>query len=569
MNSVVIEPIFIYHSMKRNFVFSLLAVVIGFSSALGQTFEWSHGAEALITASAYGIATDAQGNSVVIGSFYSMTAFDTVKLNSQGRDLFVARYNSDGKLLWAQRFGGPSDEFGNSVALDSKGNIYIAGSFTNKMQIGKDTLVSAGDHDAFIAKLTPDGEVLWARRGGGTNSDFAMSIAVDKDGNAFVAGYFRDTSTFGNFVVSPWRRSLLTMFFAKYDKNGKCEWAKPMGGSNYQSQFDGVGVDVDGSGNVYLGGCIRGEAYIDELNLTAKGMTDLFIAKFSPKGKVLWAKNAGAPNGTAMIKAVRHTNDHIAISGYYINDIAFDPKTTLSSQLGFSDLFIASYNEDGNFEWVANGKGRGAKIGEALSADAKGNLYMTGNFNDSLNFGSERLSSDGRQSLFVASFDPQGKFRFAKQSGRGGAIFSRAIGLDKADNIYIAGGYSDTASFGKVPLHAPATTQDMFVTKLSTATNWTLKILSDEPVTNSEMLSSDFNPKSSSLLVRFKVAGSQFVTLEFNDVLGNISESFVEQELTNGTYELILNLKKFPKQEYYSRLQIGANYKQTKRITLE
>ncbi len=554
--------------MKRNFVFSLLAVLLGFSTASGQTFEWSHGAEALITASAYGIATDAQGNSVVIGSFYSMTAFDTVTLNSQGRDLFVARYNSDGKLLWAQRFGGPSDEFGNSVALDQKGNIYIAGSFTNKMQIGKDTLVSAGDHDAFIAKLTPDGKVLWAQRGGGSNSDFAMSIAVDNDGNAFVAGYFRDTSTFGKFVVSPWRRSLLTMFFAKYDKNGKCEWAKPIGGSNYQSQFDGVSVDVDASGNAYLGGCIRGEASIGELSLTSKGMTDLFIAKFSSKGKTLWAKNAGAPNGTAMIKAVRHTNDHIAISGYFINDITFDPKTTLSSQLGFSDLFIASYSDDGKFEWVTNSKGRGAKIGEALAADAKGNLYMTGNFNDSLYFGTERLSSDGRQSLFVASFDPEGKLRFAKQSGRGGVIFSRAIGLDKEENMYIAGGYSDTASFGKAPLHAPVTTQDMFVTKLSMATNWTLKKLSDKIVTENEMQSSDFDAKSSMLTIKFSVIGSQFVTLNFNDLLGNISESFVEQEVTGGTYELKLNLKKFPKQDYYSRLQIGTNYKQTTHISL-
>ncbi len=555
--------------MKRTFFFLFLIILPGISSVQGQTFEWSHGAEALITASAYGIATDGQGNSVVIGSFYSMTAFDTVTLNSQGRDLFVARYNSDGKLLWAQRFGGPSDEFGNGVALDGKGNIYIVGSFTNKMQIGKDTLVSAGDHDAFIAKLTPDGVVQWARRGGGVNSDFAMSVAVDKDGNAFVAGYFRDTSTFGTTVLSPWRRSLLTMFFAKYDKNGKCEWAKPIGGSNYQSQFDGVSIDVDGSGNAYLGGCIRGEAYIDQLSLTSKGMTDLFLAKFSPNGKVLWAKNAGAPNGIAMIKALKHTNDHIAISGYYINDIAFDPKTTLSSQLGFSDLFVASYNDDGAFEWVTNSKGRGAKIGEALTADSKGNLYLTGNFNDSLNFGNEKLSSDGRQSLFVASFDPQGAFRFSKQSGRGGVIFSRAIGLDKDDNIYIAGGYSDTASFGKVPLHAPVTTQDMFVTKLASETNWTIKKVSDEPPATNEMLSCDLNVKSSSLKIKFTVSGSQFVTLAFNDILGNISESFVEQELTTGTYELILNLKKFPKQEYYCRLQIGAGYKQTKRITLE
>ncbi len=125
-------------------------------------------------------------------------AFGSTTLTSAGGgDVFVAKLDSSGTVVWARGFGASSGDRGYSVAVDSSGNAFVAGQFNNSVAFGSTTLTSAGGGEVFVAKLDSSGTVVWARGFGGTGLDRGYSVAVDPPGNVHVTGWFEATAAFG------------------------------------------------------------------------------------------------------------------------------------------------------------------------------------------------------------------------------------------------------------------------------------------------------------------------------------------------------------------------------------
>lgn len=100
----------------------------------------------------------------------------------------MLKVDPSGNVLWARRAGGTNRESGLDIALDDEGNIYLVGKFQGTCVIGTASLLSAGGHDVFVAKLDNGGNWLWAVRGGNPGEDHGYSIAVDASANAFITG---------------------------------------------------------------------------------------------------------------------------------------------------------------------------------------------------------------------------------------------------------------------------------------------------------------------------------------------------------------------------------------------
>lgn len=533
--------------------------------ATAQTFEWARKAEASVMASVSGIVPETSG-AVVLGNFYNDIHFDSVSLYSSARDIFLTRFDVSGKTVWTKRFGGPYDDFGTDIRRSKDGSYYIAGSFFKQIAFGADTLKSAGDIDGFIAKLNNNGSVIWARRIGGTNSDYVSAVAPDEKGNAFVAGYFRDTTTLGNIKLVSWERSLLTMYLAKYDALGNCLWAKRIGASNYQSQFESIGLDVDPKGNAYLAGVVHNKVEVDTARINAIGTTDLFIAKFNQEGSVIWAKDIGAAASVVTAKSLRHDeHSSLYVNGYFTNAVSFDSKTTLVSPLGYSDVYLAKFRDNGEFVWVRNGSGRGAKTSDAMALDKAGNIYLTGSFTDTIRLANSTLAGYGMQNVYAASYDMNGTLRWARESSPRSMIFARSVAVDGSGYIYLAGDFNDTIAFGNHDLTAMHTAQDIFITKLSPHSDWTMNKTSSDPPTKEEITSFIHNKLLKSLDLSFSIIGTQFVKLGLYDMLGNFTACYTEEVLSSGTYHVKIDLKPIGQGSYYLRLVDGVN-KQTKRL---
>jgi hypothetical protein len=264
------------------------------------------------------------------------------------RDFFLVKYDSNGNTLWAKNGGGTNDDFGNSVSADLSGNVVITGVFKDSIcTIGSTNLVNAGylDNDIFLAKYDANGNVIWALRAGGIDWDDGNSVSIDRNGNVFLAGEFGDSSiTFGTttLVNSNLINNSYDAFLVKYDPNGNVIWAKKGIGTN--SDF-GYSVSADTSGNAYMTGEFLSSTIIfGSITLTRPpGSTDpIYIVKYDPNGNVLCgAALASGGDDQDAVSADRLGNAYIG------GDYYFDPFIVGSDTLpppGGEDVFVAKYN---------------------------------------------------------------------------------------------------------------------------------------------------------------------------------------------------------------------------------
>ncbi|MBI4702542.1 MAG: hypothetical protein HY744_15590 [Deltaproteobacteria bacterium] len=162
------------------------------------------------------VAVGPSGSIVVAGAFQGKLALGGKTLNSGGSaDVLVAALAPDGKVIWGNGYGGPSDQIARAVTLDSQGLVLVAGELQGKIDFGGGDLVSAGQNDAFLAKLGPDGKHLWSKRFGFGAAERANAVAVDGSGHPVLAGIFAGTIDFGGGLLSSMGGD--DIFLARFD----------------------------------------------------------------------------------------------------------------------------------------------------------------------------------------------------------------------------------------------------------------------------------------------------------------------------------------------------------------
>lgn len=377
---------------------------------------WAKSAGGTNSDMAYSVAVDDSGNAYVSGHFKSQTIIfgsDTLTNTGSGYyDIFIAKYDANGNVQWAKNIGGTVDDEAYSVALDTSGNVYIAGGFSSQyLTIDTITLtntVSNGSYDVFLAKFNPGGNVLWARNAIGNSTDKAYSIAVDVSQNIFVAGNYQTTITFDTITL-PYGGNY-NIFLAKYNANGDVLWAKSAGGTGYEKATT---VAVDASGNVIVAGYFRSMTIIfgsDTLaNTDNTGLTDdLFLAKYDINGNVLWVKSAGGTDDDWANSVTVDAFGNIYLAGFFSSPSIDFGVCTLTNNGSNKDILIAKYNNIGNVQWAKSAVGTSVGAEEAFSVaiDTSRSAYVAGYFyGTTLTFGSTTLTLVNMNDVFLAKLD--------------------------------------------------------------------------------------------------------------------------------------------------------------------
>ena len=165
----------------------LLLVLPIWGFAQTPDFGWAKRAGGNDSDSSRAIAADRMGNCYATGWFIGTATFGGTTLTSSGEgDIFVAKYDRAGKVLWARRAGGGSFDEGSGIAVDDTGNCYVTGYFSGTATFGGATLTSGGNGEVFVAKYDSAGNVIWVKHGGGTDEDHGNGIAVDGMGNCYM-----------------------------------------------------------------------------------------------------------------------------------------------------------------------------------------------------------------------------------------------------------------------------------------------------------------------------------------------------------------------------------------------
>ena len=194
------------------------------------TFEWvAAGGNPSVIDTRSSVAADEDGGYVMAGEFIDTAMFESHTLISAGgADLFLARYDGDGNLLWVIREGGTANDYARQVAIGPGGEIYLAGYFYDTLILSGQSFISVGSQDIFLASYTADGALLWVQTAGGLMADYCGGVAVAPDGSPILLGHFyADIFIAGDTLTSAGSSDV---FVVKYDAAGNHLWTDQSGG---------------------------------------------------------------------------------------------------------------------------------------------------------------------------------------------------------------------------------------------------------------------------------------------------------------------------------------------------
>ena len=233
------------------------------------------------------IAIDHFSNVYVIGGFENTGVYGPISLTSNGSwDVFLFKMNKDGDYLWAKNVGSNKSDRGNGIAIDACDNVYITGEYRNPMIFsganasnGTDTLNHAKKRDIFVAKITTNGDWVWAKRARSKRTDKSYQMSVDENMQVFICGIAGDTMKFNNNIVLHNSDTTISAFVAQLDGSGIGEWVwAKMGGGPTDNDRAGD-ICEDGGSNIYAVGFYENTANIDGVIHTANGRKDVFVWK--------------------------------------------------------------------------------------------------------------------------------------------------------------------------------------------------------------------------------------------------------------------------------------------------
>ena len=230
-----------------------------------------------------GIAADSAGNVFVTGVFYSPVAtFGAGTFTNFGlADMFLAKFDAAGTLVWARQAGGAGADTASGVAVASDGSAYLVGATGGNASFSGSNVTSlaGASADGFIAKYAGDGSVTWVRQFGGSGLSAARAVAVDGAGTVHVTGYFSGGATFGTTTLLGIAGSY-DAFLTRLDADGVFAFVQQAGGADLSGDF-GLGVGVDAAGNSIITGYFSGTSTVGGGSLTSRGAEDVLVTRFN------------------------------------------------------------------------------------------------------------------------------------------------------------------------------------------------------------------------------------------------------------------------------------------------
>ncbi|GAB3576024.1 hypothetical protein GCM10027345_12150 [Hymenobacter daeguensis] len=373
------------------------------------------------------IAIDAAGNAVVMGSFghagtsgtsgADTTVFGNITLVSTSRhSQYVARLNAAGIWTQAVSFNGSNitadDVRPGQMVIDANNNAVVAGNFTGTLTLGSTTLTSAPAGDIFVARLSPTGQwvqAVQAADAATTGSASVNAATLDAGGNLIIAGSYQNTFHFGATPPLTNTTAFRNIFVARLSPTGQWFQAVRAGG-NFVNQAGCVATD--GAGNVIVGGYINGTTNFGNTTLTTPtGKPDIFVAWLNAAGTWTQAVQAGGPGEDYIGALAVDAAGNVVTTGLFglVSSTTIgggQPASfgsTVLTNAGFIDIFVAQLNPAGQWTWALSAGGTSGDSGIAMALSLNGAITVAGNFSSAASFSPFTLSTPGNTSTaFVA-----------------------------------------------------------------------------------------------------------------------------------------------------------------------
>jgi len=427
--------------------------------------------------------TDSDGNFYMTGLFHGTVDFDPDETGSlpliyQGgtlndtdgeSDVFIAKYNPNGELIWARQlieptFTGMNEERGASMIIDENNNLFLTG-FTNTRGF-------------FISKWSNDGNEIWTKYFDDTEDNGVTTFALRKKGNSIlVSGIFAsvldfDPSSSGTTELTAFNND---GFLLSLSDSGEFEWVK-------QFRCNGgviiTGLEVDSVNNIFLSGIFLGSVdlnpdtvantFITSQSVSTGAISSAFLAKYNSNGDLLWNRHFRGNSTTDFFMTFlkKDSNNNIIVTGSFNGNTTFLPTSTTLNTGGFYTSFLAKYNNDGTLLWsTLFGTPTASQTSFLPSSfcanvivDNCDNIYVSGDFQGNCDFNpaaAENVESSLTNliSAFAAAYTPNGNYLWSMNiGGLGNVTFVEfngylPIALDNNNDLIFTGTFRQQLDF--------------------------------------------------------------------------------------------------------------------------
>jgi hypothetical protein len=342
---------------------------------------------------------------------------------------------------WAKRIGGSFDDQVLSMKVGNSGNVYMYGNFRNSVDFGEGNIkIGTANTDYFISKYNSQGKLIWVKQIKNTKGlAYIGTMEIDRDENVYFTGSFGDTLDFdpGPATQKIGSKGTQDGFITKLDSSGNWIWTKLIGNKNATAFVSTI--TIDNADNIITSVPFSGTLIINSFakidTFTSTNYNKILICKMNVNGNFIWSKSFSS-NEKVNISAIK-TDDagNIYSCGEFKGTTDFNPSggidNLVCSQATYQDIFCSKLNASGNFVWVKQLAGKGNKYVNSVAVDKNENVYLTGAFSDSLDFdpGSGKIFLHNyARDSYICKLDKSGNYSWAYQIG-GNPTFEDGINV--------------------------------------------------------------------------------------------------------------------------------------------
>ncbi|MCB2408785.1 T9SS type A sorting domain-containing protein [Hymenobacter lucidus] len=407
--------------------------------------------------------------------------------------------------------------------VDKDGNTYRAGTFSAAVTIAGSQYACLGSSDAYVVKLDAAGNQLWLRLFSTSAYEFASGLALDKAGNVYVNLAVTNRTALGNNVTLDGGS-----YVVRFSPLGEPAWAQKTGpttiavddqdhvyltstfqntyslggttlqnpGTGLHAQYLGrlsattgavqllqlVGhypppgparfnyyspmIAVAPAGNVFLLNRFEERIIVHADTFTTRGFGDVLITRYTSQGGYEWVRQYGGAGRDYLEQAVADASGNLYLTGSFDQTATFGTLTATTT--GAYDAYLVKYSTEGAAQWVQTGGGPSSDYWNALTLDAAGNPYVAGTFFNQAKVGTAALVGAGSNDIMVAAYTAAGQLRWVQQAGGPANDASYGLGIDAAGIVYLYGDTPAACSFGAATVTAASRVENYLARLAST-----------------------------------------------------------------------------------------------------
>ncbi len=369
---------------------------------------------------------DNEGNIYITGSFKGQVHFNPnseegLKSSNGSEDIFIAKYTSEGKFIWAIKIGAGEWDVGKDIVFAPSGYLYITGEIGGRFDgkpsqkvdfdpSEKEELISVTNaFDTFIAKYDLNGNLIWAKDIGGKGWEMVNGIALDKNENVFITGFYQQETDFDPSEKKAMAsyKSETDFFVAKYTAEGEFAWVNTISG---EGENRGNDIKVDGENNIIVCGFFEDKVILSgvktgEVIASKDEKKGAVVVKYNNEGDLLWHKELdGLSGNVANAIAIHPKKNTIAVTGAFAKklEVKYNNKDTALKAVGNYSCYIVEIKADGNIETITQLTADSLMSGSAVTYTHTGELFALGNFKSDVKKKGKTLFIATQQQVYLA-----------------------------------------------------------------------------------------------------------------------------------------------------------------------